>query len=360
MFNLADIKFHDPAYLWLLTVIPFLSLILCYLWFSRRRAILQIYKYRTVPIREKYPVLRPFIFWAGVACAIALSVVALARPQVYVSDIQEGMIDVVFIIDGSSSMRVEDSKPTRWRRAIKFMRTFTETLSWKGDRIGIAAFAGYASPQVRLTNDPNVVMFFVDNLDNEPPFYLKDDRTWDTNIVEGIYWALGLLIKDEEFRGRSKNAQALIVISDGQAWSGELKTIVGMVKKAIPIYVVGVGTTAGKVIPESKEHLGQEEHSAIDRSSLRNIANFGGGEYFELDWDKNDSKIAVELIDRIKKNKINSASREKVFKDVHWEFLCAVAVILILGILPFYDRRGVLVLSVGTIAITIVFYSIIL
>ena len=95
-------------------------------------------------------------------------------------------------------------------------------MRWKDDRIAMALFAHIAAPQIRLTKDPNTYFFFLDHLD-EPPFRLEDDTTWDTNIELGIYWGLRLIEKDEEIHGPSSNAKAFVLISDGQAWSGEVE-----------------------------------------------------------------------------------------------------------------------------------------
>src|SRR4029453_18226276 len=88
------------------------------------------------------------------------------------------------------------------------------------DRMALALFARRASPQMRLTNDPNALFFFLDHLDERSPFRLEDDPTWDTNIEEGLRWGLNLVAKDEELFGRSPNVKAFVVISDGQTWSG--------------------------------------------------------------------------------------------------------------------------------------------
>ena len=102
-------------------------------------------------------------------------------------------------------MYVTDVRPDRWRRSVQFLRTFAETLSWKGDRVALALFAQLAAPQVRLTKDPNALFFFIDHLGDRSPFRLENTTTWDTNIEEGIRWGLRLVEKDEEVFGKSGN-----------------------------------------------------------------------------------------------------------------------------------------------------------
>ena len=74
-------------------------------------------------------------------------------------------------------------------------------MRWDGDRLAMTTFARIATPQVRLTKDPNTFFFFVDHL-TEPPFRAEDDASWDTNIEMGISWALKLLDQDERITGR--------------------------------------------------------------------------------------------------------------------------------------------------------------
>ena len=90
---------------------------------------------------------------------------------------------------------------------MRFLRTLGEALRWENDRIAMALFAHMATPQIRLTKDPNTYFFFLDHLEDESPFRLEDDGTWDTNIERGIYWGLRLIEKDEELRRTSGLAE---------------------------------------------------------------------------------------------------------------------------------------------------------
>ena len=114
----------------------------------------------------------------------------------------------------------------------------------------MAAFAHIAAPQIRLTRDPNTLFFFLDHLQRRPPFRIEDDTTWDTNLELGIHWGLRLVEKDEELHGRSPNAKLFVMLSDGEAWSGEVaKSLDLAVSSSIPLFVIGVGTLAGGRMP---------------------------------------------------------------------------------------------------------------
>ena len=88
-----------------------------------------------------------------------------------------------------------------------FLRTLGESLQWEDDRVALALFATIAAPQIRLTRDPNTFFFFLDHLEDEPPFRLEDDTTWDTNIERGIYWGLRLIDKDEEIARECRSGE---------------------------------------------------------------------------------------------------------------------------------------------------------
>ena len=110
-----------------------------------------------------------------------------------------------------------------------FLRRFGDALSWQDDRMALAAFAHIATPQIRLTRDPNTVFFFLDHLGARPPFRLQDDTTWNTNLEQAVLWGLRILEKDEELHGPSPNARVFLMLSDGEAWSGEVARALSLI-----------------------------------------------------------------------------------------------------------------------------------
>ena len=287
---------------------------------------------RVVPIRERYGFIGDLAFWICAIVAAGLCIAALARPEARISIVRTGSADIVLLQDGSASMYATDVRPDRWRRSMQFVRTFADALPWKGDRVALALFAHLASPQVRLTSDPNALFFFLDHLRDHSPFRLEEDTTWDTNIEEGLYWGLKLVQKDEELYGKSKNARAFVVVSDGQAWSGDVaKAIVNARQRNTPVYVVGVGTTGGSIIPDPAIITKKAEpiRAVLDRASLQQIARAGGGDYFELDHET-DRDIAAKIITSVKRNAGTSQQVES-YEELYWRVLFAAGVLLCLG-----------------------------
>lgn len=330
--SMENLSFVEPAYLRLLAIPAFLFVLWLWRLIARRSNINKCLRERTVPVGEKYLFAGKLVFWLFLILALGFSILALSRPRSIITVSGDTSVDLVFIFDGSASMRVKDLKPDRWQRSMAWLRTMVETASWKGDRFALALFASKAHPYIRLTDDPNVVLFFIDHLKLESPLQLSDPKTWDTNIAEGIYWGVKILVRDRQLYGPSKNPQAFVLVSDGQAWSGSMEEVFKIVKRVAPVYVVGVGTTAGGIIPEpasSPELPPPPVHASIDRNSLRKIASTTGGHYFEL-GTAGDDQIALSIINSVKKRSLSS-DKEEIFEELYWWFILATAVSVTIG-----------------------------
>ena len=328
------ISFLDPTFLWLLAL-PGLALLA---WLQqllkRRRDIRRYAANRVLPVTERYSLTGELAFWLCATAALACLILSLARPQALVSRVRSAGIDFVVLQDGSTSMRVTDVSPDRWQRSTAWLRTFAETLSWTDQRLALALFAFRPAPQVRLTSDPNAFFFFLDHLGDAPPFRLEDDTSWDTNIEEGIFWGVKMIDVDEELYGRRHTAKAFIVVSDGQAWSGEVGEALELARgRGIRVYVVGVGTSAGGLIPDVPPRRYQPVpppiHSSLDRRSLRAIAEAGGGRYFEL-GTQSDQIVALEILADAQQY-AQRVHRDDVMEDLYWVLLAAAAGFVVLG-----------------------------
>lgn len=362
--DFRQITFAEPIFLWLLGA-PLILLVLWMWRVVRRRADLRrLSERRTLPLREHYATVGDLPFWLCLIFSSALLIVALARPHGPATAVRQGGVDIVILQDGSASMRVKDVSGDRWQRSVRFLRTIGDSLSWNNDRIALALFAHIAAPQIRLTRDPNTYFFFLDHLDNAPPFRIEDATTWDTNLELGIYWGLRLIERDEEIQGKNANAKVFIMISDGESWSGEVALAVKRaVEKNIPIFVVGVGTLAGGALPIFRDENGNIDRdpevptsSRLDRAGLQRIAAAAGGQYFELDRD-GDRQIANAIIDAGKRM-APSLGAVEASEDLSWRFIVAAAFFPFLGLLFLRDRSELWLQTVGTVAVIIVVFSI--
>jgi hypothetical protein len=217
--------------------------------------------------------------------------------------------------------------------------------------MALTVFARIATPQIRLTRDPNSVFFFLDHLHLRPPFRLQDDSTWDTNLEQGIAWGLRLLEKDRELFGPSPNGKLFVMLSDGESWSGEVaRAIERAGREHVPLFVLGVGTLGGGPLPESPNPDGSTEpspgRSRLDRASLQRLAAAGGGRYFELDRDS-DREIANAIIDAGRRQAPVTLQEASV-AELYWRFLAGALASAVLGVVFLRERAELVVLLAAT------------
>lgn len=297
----SGLTFGAPGALWLLALPLALSVLWVWRLFGRWGDVRRLRARRLVPERERHAVAGRLPAWACFIAAATALVLAVARPQGVATTAGRPGVDVVVLQDGSASMHVKDVAGNRWQRSMAFLRAFGDALSWQDDRVALAVFAHIATPQIRLTRDPNTVFFFLDHLKARPPFRLEDDTTWNTNLEQAVLWGLRILDKDRELHGPSPNARVFLMLSDGEAWSGEVARAIDRAREAqVPIFVAGVGTLAGDWLPEVE--VGPTEEplvptiSRLNRASLQRIAAAANGRYFELDREQ-DRDIANAIVD---------------------------------------------------------------
>lgn len=357
MLDLDSLRFGAPQMLWLLAI-PGVLLLVWLQQLGRRRHDVQAYKQRhRSPDRESISVFGALPFWLCQIGALALVLVALSEPRAVVRLLRTAGVDVVVLQDGSASMYTRDVKPDRWQRSVAFLRVLAESMQWRNDRIALALFAHIAAPQVRLTRDPNTFFFFLDHLQRESPFPLADDNTWDTNIELGIHWGVRLVQKDAELFGPSPNGKVFVLITDGQAWSGQLaKALDEARKEDIPVHVVGIGTSYGGFIPQAPLTADEvsrpvmrslsPQFSMLDRVSLQTIATEGGGRYFEIEQN-GDRQVASAIIEAARR-RAGTQAIEESFEELHWYALAAAGWLVALSVLLLYERTQLFLLAVGT------------
>ena len=337
--DLGTLQFGEARFLWLLIVPAVLGLLWIRQFTRRRRDVHRLATLRHAPEPERFPLVGTALFWLCTIVATALLVVALAQPRVVESIVRTSGADLLIVLDGSASMHVVDVTTSRWQRSVRFLRVLGDALRWERDRVSLTLFAHIAAPQIRLTRDPNTFFFFLDHLAPAPPFRLEDATSWDTNIALGVTWGLRVIEKDEELNGASDNGRLIVVISDGQAWSGAVAESVSAARaRGIPIVVIGVGTDRARPIPDPLQATRSTPPimSRLDRASLQAIATQGGGQYFELDRES-DVNVANRIIATARR-RAPSATATPVLQDVYWPVLVAAGGLAVIGALFLRDR----------------------
>ncbi|MCE9628087.1 MAG: VWA domain-containing protein [Candidatus Eisenbacteria bacterium] len=185
--------------------------------------------------------------------------------------------DLVMVVDVSASMQTRDVPPSRLEEARREAIALLSRL--QGSRVGVVAFAGDAIRLCPLTLDPAAVRLTLETLE---PGTVSEPGS---DLGKALRTALKLLPA-----GR-RDEQAMVIWTDGEDLEGHAREAIAEVKRAgLRVFVVGVGTPAGDVIPMSdmsgvalevkKDENGNIVRSKLDEPLLRELARGTNGQYF--------------------------------------------------------------------------------
>jgi Ca-activated chloride channel family protein len=220
--------------------------------------------------------------------ALALGILALARPQdrdVIVERTTEG-IDIMMVLDLSTSMKAEDFRPNRFEAAKDVAARFVD--GRVSDRIGLIVFAAQAYTQSPLTLDYS----FLKQMLRDVQMGLIEDGT-----------AIGTALATATARLRDSEAESkvIILLTDGQNNRGEVDPATAAdVAEAmgVTIYAIGVGSEGrgalGRQVPDHLRRL-LPQSAQIDEEMLTTVAQKTGGRYFRA----GDREALIAIYDEI-------------------------------------------------------------
>jgi len=260
-------QFQSPYYLILLLIIP--GLILWYYNLGKKnQGTIQISSEIFTSVAMKRTGSMKMILVLGIHLLIIfLIILGISRPR-KVNKIEEtsvNVIDILLVLDISSSMLADDFSPNRLE-AVK--RTAMDFISnRKEDRIGILVFAGESFIQCPLTIDKSILKSLIGEIKVASKEY---DGT-----------AIGMAIANGTNRFRSSNVESkvMILLSDGSNNSGEIDPITAakLAKEFdIKIYTIGAGTDQAYTKIPGRGLIVNE----IDEVTLKKIASVTGGKYY--------------------------------------------------------------------------------
>ncbi len=323
-------KFADPGLLWLLAVIP---LMIAYYVYRCMQGGASIRISTVAGIGRGSRTIRyylrhiPFVLRC---CALALLVVAVARPQSseFGSESTTEGIDIMLAIDASGSMLARDFTPDRMEAAKETAAQFI--VDRPNDRIGIAVFAGESYTQSPLTTDKRTLQMLVTQIRSG----LVDDGT---AIGNGLATAVNRL------RESDAHSKVIILLTDGVNNAGQIAPLTAAeIAKTygIRVYTIGVGTHGTAPMPYY-DRFGRtvfmDAPVEIDEKILTDIAAMTGGEYFRA-TDNNSLREVYERINQLEKTKIETNE----FTKYHELFAHYALLALALLVLEFIVRRLVL------------------
>lgn len=302
---------HTPGALWLWLVVP---VVIAAAWLERRwRAVLRfpLAKPLVAQGRGSRPYLLPLLPALRVM-AIALAVVALARPQERdnrVRDLSVEGIDIMLALDLSTSMEAADFRPNNRLHVAK--EVLSEFINGRGnDRIGLVVFAGAAYTQAPLTLDYGVLTEVLRQLRTR---VLEDG----TAIGDALATALNRL-RDSDAKSR-----VVVLITDGDNNAGRISPLdAAEMAKAlgIPVYTILVGKGGKVPFPAGQDLFGNQAwrdvEIPINPALLQSMASSTGGEFFRA-TDRDTLKQGLQkVLDSLERSRIlEGGARANVRED---------------------------------------------
>jgi Ca-activated chloride channel family protein len=326
-------QFEAPKFFWLTAIIPLF--ILLFYWSERIKA-KRIKKIGDAALFQKlmpeYSRYRQLIKYFILCAALLFLVFAMARPR-YVTKIKTDETlnrELVIALDVSKSMLAQDVKPDRMQRAKQMISELFKNN--RGSRIGLIIFAGEAFVQIPMTSSYADIDIFLSSIS------AGSIPMQGTNISEAI--KLGEAMFDETLQ----SDKLILILSDGENHEQDaIETAKEAKEKGIIISTVGLGKNTATPIPdpETGEYKKDQNQKVVltklNDVLLTQIANAGGGNYYETGNLFSDVKRIQDQIDNLGKTEGQTEVEE--YAELYPWFV-AVALLLVMFEFFLYEKRN--------------------
>lgn len=277
------ITFLEPQNAWFLVVVPLFLLATFLKMRKRNKAVDKAGGFPSIQSILK-PVSTSYQFWNYffVRNILVFTVFALMQPAFgeKTTQMKSSGIELVFALDISNSMNVRDmsGKSSRLEAAQKAMKQFVKVAPVA--KFGLVVFAGGTYPQLPLTADKGLVKLHIDELSTDLI------STQGTNIAASLVLAADYFSK-ENYR------KVVVLITDGEDHEGGVDEMIQQYnKKGIELFVLGLGTSKGGMVPKDpkfsskgylKDDLGRTVISHLNEEMIHSIANKANTKAFIAD-----------------------------------------------------------------------------
>jgi Ca-activated chloride channel family protein len=334
---LPGFRIQHPEMLWLLLVIPVLTLIYFVNTSIKNRDLKRFSDPNLIGnLIPEFSSVKPFIKFILYHFAIAFFIIGLANPQMG-SKIAEGKqegIDIMIALDVSNSMLAEDFKPNRLMRSKMAIEKLVNRLG--GDRVGIIVFAGSAYVQLPITTDYSAAKLFLGSIDN--------------NIVPVQGTAIGSAIElaMQSFNTEDETSKTIIVITDGENHEDDAaKMAKEAYNEGIIVNTIGMGSVQGAPIPIyrngrqvdfKKTRNGETVITKLNEPMLRDIAKSGGGIFIRASQQDVGLGVLLENLNQMQKKEFGTVT----YTDYESRFQYYIGLgllLLIIGLLLFDKKQ---------------------
>ena len=315
-------RFEEPAYLYLLLLLPFLAAFYLYSNYRRRRNIRRFgdpeLLAQLMPDVSKY---RPDVkFWL-IFAAIGLFSVLLARPQFGSKQetVKRKGVEVIIALDISNSMLAQDVQPSRLEKAKRLISRLVDEM--ENDKVGMIVFAGDAFTQLPITSDYISAKMFLESIN--PSLISK----------QGTAIGAAINLATRSFTPQEGVGRAVIVITDGENHEGgAVEAAKAAAEKGIQVSVLGGGMPDGAPIPVEgtndfrRDRDGNVVVTRLNEQMCQEIAQAGDGIYVRVDNSNAAQKVIAQEINKMAKADVET----QVYTEFNEQFQAVAWIILLL------------------------------
>ena len=317
-----NIVFANPEFFWLLLLLP---LMLLWYWYWNKKSQANVTFSTTIAFKKTKSwsdALYHLLFVLRII-AIALIVVALARPQTHSENaktkITDG-IDIVMAIDVSASMLSQDLKPNRFEALKKVASQFVKDRP--NDRIGLVIYAGESYTKTPVTTDKSIILNALSEI------------TYG-QIEDGTAIGMGLATAVNRLKESKAKSRVIILLTDGVNNTGFIdpQTAAELAAEyGIKVYTVGIGTNGMALSPYALNADGsiiyRMQQVDIDEPLMKKIAQVTKGRYFRATNNQKLQQIYDE-INQMETTKIEEFKYTEVDEKFRWWVLVAGVLLLL-------------------------------
>lgn len=320
-------RFAHPIYLYLLAILPVLTIFYLYVVITGKRAIKRfgdpmLVLQLTPEVSRKRERLK---FWL-LFMSIAVTIFMIAGPQFgsKLETVKRQGVEIMICLDVSNSMMAEDIQPNRLEKAKQMLSRMTD--SFTDDKVGLIVFAGDAFTQLPITSDYISAKMFMSSI---TPSMISTQGT-------AIGAAINLAMRS--FTPNENSGKTIMLITDGENHEDDpVKAAAAAAEKGVNVNIVGIGLPKGAPIPLDngngymRDGNGNIVITQLNEQMCQEIAAAGKGIYVRADNTNSALRALQSEINKMDKAELES----KVYSEYDERFQTLAWIVLILLILEY-------------------------
>jgi Ca-activated chloride channel family protein len=315
-------RFENPAYLYLLILLPLLTAFYLYSNYRKRKAVRRfgdpVLMAQLMPDVSRY---RPNMkFWMTLT-ALALMVIVLARPQfgAKLETVKRQGVEIIIALDISNSMLAQDIQPSRLEKAKRLVAQLVDKM--ENDKVGLIVFAGDAFTQLPITSDYISAKMFLETI--TPSLITRQGTAIGSAINLGM----------RSFTPQKEVGRTIILITDGENHEGGAVEAAKLAaEKNVQVNVLGIGSPDGAPIPVDgtndyrRDREGNVVVTRLNEQMCQEIAQAGHGIYVRVDNSNGAQRAISQEIGKMSKADVET----QVYTEFNEQFQAVAWIVLLL------------------------------